>query len=147
RLGDTTDLLALYERLGDTLRWNFPGYRAGVFTADETLSRRVGLKPQRRVPLHNGPLPSIFSLYEIHPEPPRAKPSWKEEPRAEAAMFENRLKKNLRRLEPTMRARGVEAYRVYDRDIPEYAFAIDRYGDRLLVQEWAAPSRIDPQLA
>ena len=135
------------ERLGDTLRWNVPGYQAGVFTADETLSRRVGLKPKRRVALYNGPLPSVLSLYEIHPEPPRAKPSWKEEPRAEAAMFENRLKKNLRRLEAKMRARGVEAYRIYDRDIPEYAFAIDRYGERLVVQEWAAPSRIDPQLA
>src|SRR5690606_33071874 len=98
RLGDATDLLALYERLGDVLRWHFPGYRAGVFTADETLSRRVGLKASRRVALYNGPLPSELSLYEIHAEPPRAKPAWKEEPRAEAAMFENRLQKNLRRL-------------------------------------------------
>jgi 23S rRNA (guanine2445-N2)-methyltransferase / 23S rRNA (guanine2069-N7)-methyltransferase len=147
RLGDATDLLALYERLGDVLRWHFPGYVAGVFTADDTLARRVGLKPSRRFSLYNGPLASTLSLYEIHAEAPRARPAWKEEPRSEAAMFENRLEKNLRRLAPYVRSRGLEAYRLYDRDIPEYAFAIDRYGDRLLVQEWAPPSRIDPQLA
>jgi 23S rRNA (guanine2445-N2)-methyltransferase / 23S rRNA (guanine2069-N7)-methyltransferase len=147
RLGDATDLLSLYERLGDLLRWHFPGYRAGVFTADETLSRRVGLKASRRYALHNGPLPSSLSIYEIHTETPRARPSWKEEPRAEAAMFRNRLEKNIRRLASYVRSRGLEAYRLYDRDIPEYAFAIDRYGDRLLVQEWAPPARIDPQLA
>lgn len=147
RLGDTTDLLAVYERLGDVFRWHFPGYRAGVFTADDTLARRVGLKASKRFPLHNGPLAASLSLYEIHPEPPKKKPTWKDEPRPEAAMFENRLEKNARRLASYVRTRELTAYRLYDRDIPEYAFAIDRYGDRLLVQEWAPPKWIDPQLA
>lgn len=46
----------------------------------------------------------------------------------------NRIAKNGRHLSKWARREGIEAYRLYDRDIPEFPFAIDRYGDWLHVQ-------------
>jgi 23S rRNA (cytosine1962-C5)-methyltransferase len=46
----------------------------------------------------------------------------------------NRVLKNRRRLDKWARREGIEAYRVYDRDMPEFPLAIDRYGDWLHVQ-------------
>lgn len=59
----------------------------------------------------------------------------------------NRLVKNLRKLKPFLRQGHTDAYRVYDADIPEYAIAVDRYGDWLHVQEYAPPSTVDASLA
>ena len=50
-------------------------------------------------------------------------------------MIRNRLEKNLRRLEPWAKRNRYEAYRVYDRDIPEYPFILDRYADHFLVYD------------
>ena len=51
--------------------------------------------------------------------------------------FENRVRKNARHWGKWARRRGIECYRVYDRDIPEFAFALDVYGDRAHLQEYA----------
>lgn len=64
-------------------------------------------------------------------------------------MAANRLRKNVQRLKKWRIRAGVECYRVYDADLPEYAAAIDVYqevdGARRLflhVQEYAAPASI-----
>jgi 23S rRNA (guanine2445-N2)-methyltransferase / 23S rRNA (guanine2069-N7)-methyltransferase len=50
------------------------------------------------------------------------------------------------------RREGVDCFRIYDADMPEYAFAVDHYGDGagerwLVVQEYAAPKTIDVKAA
>ena len=50
--------------------------------------------------------------------------------------FANRLSKRDRHLERWSRRWPTDAFRVYDRDIPEYAWTVDRYGDHLYVQEF-----------
>ncbi|UVJ42611.1 bifunctional 23S rRNA (guanine(2069)-N(7))-methyltransferase RlmK/23S rRNA (guanine(2445)-N(2))-methyltransferase RlmL [Pseudomonas sp. LS1212] len=62
-------------------------------------------------------------------------------------MFANRLQKNLKQLSKWARREGIECYRVYDADMPEYALAIDLYNDWVHVQEYAAPRSIDPEKA
>lgn len=62
-------------------------------------------------------------------------------------MFANRLQKNLKQLGKWARKAGVECYRLYDADMPEYALAIDLYEDWVHVQEYAAPKSIDPEKA
>ncbi|WP_137885446.1 bifunctional 23S rRNA (guanine(2069)-N(7))-methyltransferase RlmK/23S rRNA (guanine(2445)-N(2))-methyltransferase RlmL [Pseudomonas sp. 2FE] len=62
-------------------------------------------------------------------------------------MFANRLQKNLKLLGKWVRREGVDCYRVYDADMPEYALAIDLYHDWVHVQEYAAPRSIDPEKA
>ena len=64
-----------------------------------------------------------------------------------AEMFGNRLRKNLRHLGKWARREGVTCYRVYDADLPEYALAVDLYEEWVHVQEYAAPSTVDPVLA
>ena len=62
-------------------------------------------------------------------------------------MFANRLQKNLKQLGKWARREGVECYRLYDADMPEYAVAVDLYRDYVHVQEYAAPRSIDPDKA
>ncbi|MBT5230031.1 MAG: bifunctional 23S rRNA (guanine(2069)-N(7))-methyltransferase RlmK/23S rRNA (guanine(2445)-N(2))-methyltransferase RlmL [Methylococcales bacterium] len=62
-------------------------------------------------------------------------------------MFANRLKKNIKHLAKWARKSDIECYRIYDVDIPEYAVAIDLYGDRVCVQEYAPPKSIDEEKA
>ncbi len=62
-------------------------------------------------------------------------------------MFANRLQKNLKAMSKWVKREGIDCYRVYDADMPEYAMAIDLYHDWVHVQEYAAPKSIDPEKA
>ena len=68
-------------------------------------------------------------------------------------MFANRLIKNLKRLRSWTLREGISCYRIYDADMPEYAFAIDRYQSLapeeawLYLQEYAPPPDIEPEAA
>lgn len=67
-----------------------------------------------------------------------------------ASMFANRLTKNLRLRGRWARRAGVDCFRLYDADMPEYALAIDLYRAEALwahVQEYAAPASIDADKA
>lgn len=57
---------------------------------------------------------------------------------ADATDLANRLRKNARHWGKWARRNGIECYRVYDRDIPEFPMAIDRYGDWVHAQSFAA---------
>lgn len=64
---------------------------------------------------------------------------------AGAQMFANRLRKNLKTLGKWARQQGNECYRLYDADMPEYAFAIDCYGDHIHMQEYKAPASVSEE--
>lgn len=64
---------------------------------------------------------------------------------AKVVMFGNRLRKNLRRLLPWAAQRGVEAYRLYDRDIPEVRLVVDRYGPALVVYPYVHAAEMTEQ--
>ena len=57
-------------------------------------------------------------------------------------MLKNRVLKNLRRLKHTIKKEQLEAYRVFDRDIPELPLAIDWYLGRFHVSEY----KVEPQI-
>ena len=146
RLGETSELMPLYERLGDVLRRRFVGYSAYVLTGSPVLAGHLGLRPRRRHPLWNGPLECRLLELPISSEAPRtdAAPGWRK-PSAEAAAFENRLRRNLRVLGAWAEREGLEAYRLYDADVAEYNVAVDRYGPHVVVQEYAAPPSVPEQ--
>ncbi len=48
----------------------------------------------------------------------------------------NRLRKRARHLDAWARREGVTAYRLFDRDVPGWHFAVDRYADWLVVHEY-----------
>jgi len=58
-------------------------------------------------------------------------------------MLINRLRKNQRILGKWARQGNIECFRLYDRDLPEYAFAIDCYGEFVQMAEYQAPSSIE----
>jgi 23S rRNA (cytosine1962-C5)-methyltransferase len=57
---------------------------------------------------------------------------------ADATDPANRLRKNARHWGKWARRNGIECYRIYDRDIPEFPLAIDRYGAWIHAQSFAA---------
>ncbi len=56
-------------------------------------------------------------------------------------MFANRLRKNARHLRKWAARQGLTAFRLYDRDIPEYPFAVDHYAGLIHLLEY--PRRKD----
>lgn len=50
-------------------------------------------------------------------------------------MIKNRLEKNEKKLKAWRERNRIEAYRLYDRDIPEYPFIIDVYKDHYLIYD------------
>ena len=55
---------------------------------------------------------------------------------SEITAFANRLGKNAKHLIKWARRQNIEAFRLYDRDIPQYPLIIDVYGDRVHLQEF-----------
>ena len=55
---------------------------------------------------------------------------------SEITAFANRLGKNAKHLIKWARRQNIEAFRIYDRDIPQYPLIIDVYGDRVHLQEF-----------
>ncbi|MEQ8802450.1 MAG: bifunctional 23S rRNA (guanine(2069)-N(7))-methyltransferase RlmK/23S rRNA (guanine(2445)-N(2))-methyltransferase RlmL [Haliea sp.] len=156
RLGDKDSLQYLYRQLGETMLREFPGWQAAIFTADKDLGRATGLRSHKQYKLWNGALESSLLLFDLSDNRlsdklPRAQPDTTSRPAAElsqgAQMFANRLRKNRRRLASWVKREGIECYRLYDADMPEYAVAVDIYGDQVHVAEYQAPRDVDPAAA
>ena len=62
------------------------------------------------------------------------------------AALSNRVLKNQRHLGKWARREGIEAYRIYDRDMPEFPLAIDRYGEHLHLQVFERKRALDATL-
>lgn len=86
--------------------------------------------------LNLAPLPSLIRDYE------------RQEVQIEDAQeFVNRLQKNLTNLKKQASRQGVTNLRVYDADLPNFNVAIDLYGDKIHVQEYAPPKQIPADVA
>jgi 23S rRNA (guanine2445-N2)-methyltransferase / 23S rRNA (guanine2069-N7)-methyltransferase len=157
RLEEESTLGPLYAQLGHRLMESFPGWEAGVFTGNPPLGRALRLRAYRTHTFFNGPIECRLLRFEllpgtVEPDAETARHNRLETARMRpgSAMFGNRVRKNLARREAWARRAEVACFRVYDADMPEYAFAIDLYGnDRrwACVQEYAAPATIAPEAA
>jgi 23S rRNA (guanine2445-N2)-methyltransferase / 23S rRNA (guanine2069-N7)-methyltransferase len=164
RIGEADELRALYAMLGERLRAGYLGWEAAVFTGNPALGRELGIEARRTHRMMNGPIECRLlrlaieqSAVERPREPGRPPPIDAEAARARpgAQMFANRLAKNLDRLSAWARRERISCYRLYDADMPEYAFAIDLYqsdaegtaGRWLYVQEYAPPPTVDREKA
>lgn len=59
--------------------------------------------------------------------------------------FSNRLGKNIKHYLKWARRNGIEAWRMYDRDIPQFPFAVDVYGERIHLQEYDTGWKMPPE--
>ena len=59
--------------------------------------------------------------------------------------FANRLGKNIKHLMKWAKRNGIEAWRIYDRDIPQFPFAVDVYGSQIHLQEYDTGWLMQPE--
>lgn len=154
RLGDLEAARITHRQLGVTLREHFQGWHAAVLTGAAQLGRELGIRAGRTHTVWNGGIECRLLRMRIEPASLRepgtlARLDNRLADTPGARMFANRLGKNLKRLRGWAKREGVSCYRLYDADMPEYAFAIDWYASAedaeswLYVQEYAAPRTID----
>jgi len=151
RLGDRAQLETLYRELGERMLGEFPGWQAAIFTSEADLGRATGLRSHKAYTLYNGAIATRLLLFDLGANELRAAPQKAAAEVAElsdgAQMFANRLRKNRRRLTPWLRREEVTCYRLYDADMPEYAVAVDVYGERVHVAEYRAPATVSAEAA
>jgi putative N6-adenine-specific DNA methylase len=56
---------AFYKMIGDTLKQHYQGFHAGIISQELNGVRHIGLKPQARHKVFNGPLECLFVVYEL----------------------------------------------------------------------------------
>lgn len=162
RLGDEVSLVHLYRYLGQALQRDFCGWRAAMITGNPELGKRMGIRSHKQYQFYNGSIEAKLLLFDVQENAfvndPRnaADANGGENAEAElkpaslnagAQMFANRLQKNQKRMAKWLKREDIQCYRLYDADIPEYAVAVDRYGDYLHVAEYVAPASVSEDTA
>lgn len=168
RLEDHQKARDLHKQLGEVLRTHFGGWQAAILTGSPDLGLELGIRAHRTHTMWNGAIECRLLRLKVEPSAYRERIADRGAARVDAAlssspgarMFANRLSKNLKQLQHWVRDSGVSCYRVYDADMPEYAFAVDSYrvlgeegearesegGETWLhVQEYAAPASIEEE--
>jgi 23S rRNA (guanine2445-N2)-methyltransferase / 23S rRNA (guanine2069-N7)-methyltransferase len=159
RLEDRDTARAVHRELGVVLRERFQGWNAAVLTGAPELGLELGIRAHRTHTVWNGAIECRLLRMKVDTDSARepgrlgkGDTNLRETPGAQ--MFANRLAKNLKKQQTWAERSGITCYRLYDADMPEYAFAIDVYqsladepGGRetnwLYVQEYAAPAEIE----
>jgi 23S rRNA (guanine2445-N2)-methyltransferase / 23S rRNA (guanine2069-N7)-methyltransferase len=141
RLDSEPALIALHSMLGRLLKSQFGGWNLSMFSASPDLLSCLQLRAERQFKAKNGPLDCVQKNYHLAETTGDAPVS------SMGDDFANRLKKNLKKLDKWARQEGIECYRIYDADLPEYNVAIDRYADWVVVQEYAPPKTVDANKA
>lgn len=151
RLSDVDVAPFVYRCLGRKLRAAVPGWRAAVLAATVEHLDEFRISPYEQHRCHNGPLTCFVRVFDVPTEAEAAWPPFRLRPEAvvaeEGVPLANRLHKNWKQLKGWVTAEGVRAFRLYDADLPEFNVAVDIYGDRVHVQEYAPPATIDPAKA
>ncbi len=166
RLGEVEEVKQVYMHLGDYFKLEFEGWKAAVLTCHPELGLYLGLKAKRSHDFANGTMECKLFRLDIEPELyrqpamqvagnlvsqlARLQPELSESDNAK--MVANRIKKNLKGLKSWVKKNDINAYRVYDADIPEYALAMDIYeteesGRWVVVAEYAPPKTVNPTKA
>jgi 23S rRNA (guanine2445-N2)-methyltransferase / 23S rRNA (guanine2069-N7)-methyltransferase len=158
RLEDRDAARALMKELGAALRANFGGWDAAILAGSPDAGLELGIRAERVHTVWNGALECRLLRLHVSAESAKTllhtgRTARIDETLADSPgskMFGNRVAKNLRQLKSWAEREQVSCYRIYDADMPEYSFAIDRYAEAdggrvwLYVQEYAAPKTIDP---
>ncbi|PSV27498.1 MULTISPECIES: bifunctional 23S rRNA (guanine(2069)-N(7))-methyltransferase RlmK/23S rRNA (guanine(2445)-N(2))-methyltransferase RlmL [unclassified Photobacterium] len=150
RLGTTPELIALYKEFGNRLKLAFAGSVAAIYSGSNELLSCMRMRADKQFKLRNGALDCVLKTYLI-----TAGSVQKEEGQSEGVIvqeevapdFANRLKKNITKLDKWAKREGIECYRIYDADLPNYNAAIDKYKDYLIIQEYAAPKSVSEETA
>lgn len=137
RLDSEPELIALHHVLGRVVKQQFPGWALSLFSASAELLSCLQLRSERQFKAKNGPLDCVQKNYQLSATVPEQAGQFAQD-------FANRLRKNAKKLDKWAKQEGIECYRLYDADLPEYNVAVDRYADNIVIQEYAPPKTVDP---
>ena len=141
RLEEVKALIPVYQQLGVMLYKHYQGWEAAILTSEIVLAKALGLRSHQQHGFYNGAIEC--KLYHISLNANnRLKGEDSDSLSPSAHMFANRLQKNWQHLRKWAKLKNIQAYRVYDADLPDYAYAIDIYADYVVLQEYKAPKSI-----
>ena len=143
RLGHHLELVPCYQSIGKTLAEQFQDWRASIFTSDPMLAKSIGLRSHKSYAFFNGALACQLYCITVNQDNHLKQTTLS----SNAQMLANRVQKNLQHLQKWAQRNNIECYRVYDADLPEYAFAIDKYGDYYVLGEYLPPKQIPEHVA
>lgn len=155
RLQGEQDLGRIYADLGSAVQRLAPA-RLAIISANPDLLHRLKLKRISRKEVRNGPLECLFAIFATvgDKEAASVTPAVSVISDEIALPLRNRLAKNARHLQRWARRNDISCYRIYDADLPEFAFALDRYQSEIApevewyhLQEYQAPATIDADTA
>jgi 23S rRNA (guanine2445-N2)-methyltransferase / 23S rRNA (guanine2069-N7)-methyltransferase len=160
RLASVAETPAVFAQLGQLLRSRLPGWRAAILAPGKASGYALGLRASATRTVWNGPLECLLLTFDVQAQAtaapaadaPQTPPVAAVPASTGAAMFTNRLRKNLKQMQAWAAREGIQAWRLYDADMPEYALALDVYdteddGRHVVAQEYAAPPGVDPRAA
>jgi 23S rRNA (guanine2445-N2)-methyltransferase / 23S rRNA (guanine2069-N7)-methyltransferase len=150
RMGSLDAARYLYRCLGRKIKEACEGWRAAILSSRAGAADELGMIPDERYRLYNGPLPCELRVFNV-PRGDRAKAlsgvhaqaSPRSSPHGSDA-FSNRVRKNLKLLSGWADQESISCFRIYDADIPEFNVAVDLYENRVHVSEYAPPRSVDP---
>jgi len=153
RLSDEVAIGSLYAAMGHKIKQYFANWTVAIFTGNPQQAYQFKMRSDKQYQLYNGAIASKLFVYKVS-----AVSSEKVQQQVQsqteviklndgAQMVCNRLQKNLRKLKPWAKKQGINCYRLYDADMPEYSVAIDIYDDWVHIQEYAPPKTVDPEKA
>jgi 23S rRNA (guanine2445-N2)-methyltransferase / 23S rRNA (guanine2069-N7)-methyltransferase len=152
-------LTTLYNQMGKVFQ-NMQPVSVNILSANPDLLHRLRLQRTTKKTLKNGPIDCLFASFEVSARA-EAKPQATSTTATaapindqEAQALINRLKKNDKHLSRWARKNNVTCYRLYDADLPEFAFALDKYTSALNpeifwlhLQEYQAPKTVEEEKA
>lgn len=149
RLSEVEYVAHLYRAFGRIAKKRFVGWRLGAFISNPDLTDSFTFSWEKKYKLHNGSIPCRLLTGEIAAD---AEPNfiWRLpdiQGMSEKGEFANRLIKNMKKMQKWAQREGVDCYRIYHSDLPEYNFSIDLYSKWIHIQEYAAPKSVDKELA
>ncbi len=150
RLEDRARAACLHTALGQCLAELAPEWTAVLLGTEVEVLDQTGMTPDGQWKFRNGAERCfIRRMHPVRraPEPPlcAGEPAFEVPDKARSLV--NRLRKNDRHLRKWREREDIQAYRLYDRDLPEFNVTVDIYGRDVLVQEYKAPKSVDAAAA
>lgn len=150
RLEDRPRAEALHQAIGRRLATLARGWPLVVLGCEVEVLDKLGAELVAQWKLRNGALTnyirSVKTVLRVPPLPLEVGEEAFALPE-QAQAFANRLRKNGRQLRKWISQEQIQAYRLYDRDLPEFNFSVDVYGNQVCVQEYAPPKTVDEKIA
>lgn len=145
RLDEIASLKSVYADLGQGVHKYCRQWNIAILSQEKELIQSVGLRIDKRYQFFNGALPVTLCCFNMDESNALKVDQEDGQISPELTPIYNRLMKNKKRLSKWLTRHGYTCYRLYQADLPDYAFAIDIYNNWAHVQEFAPPKDIPLQ--